>query len=502
MQKNSNFTKFEFWAATTLSVFLAFFFIVDGFSKRGAPFQLQFQEAGIPFDFYKHYYFPQLARNLAAILAFFFVNFKAVPNIINGKRRILYIVLFILVFLFIGSVFAISDISFRPWFYQSLNGKPLTGLLIRQGLDSSFTLLVIFLIYTAIKYLSLFIIAISPSIESKYRFVKREGTIATMIWIIVLLVFMVGGAPRFLTAVWIMCIPTSILLYLLGFYQFIPASLNKSYPLISYVSKNALILFLALMAWGLILKVIVGGDQAHLAALWIFNSIFQICIITPLTWLLYKRQVKGNEQLNALKKELKQSNASFDFLRSQINPHFLFNVLNTIYGTALQEKAERTGEAVQKLGDMMRFMLQENMLEKISLAREVAYLNNYIDLQKLRTASHPLIKIKTDIQEINHAIEIAPMLLIPFVENAFKHGISFREPSCINIALQTTGEVLTFAVHNSKHDKHSNDLEADKTGIGLLNVKQRLELLYPGKHELLISETEKVFFIRLMIQTI
>lgn len=502
LQKNTSFARFEFWAATTLSAFLLFFFIVDGFRQRGAPLQLQFQEAGIPFKFYKHYYFPQLARNIAAILAFFLLNFTVVPNLINGKRRLLHITLFILVFLFMGSVFATSDMSLRPWLYPSQNGKPLTGLLVRQGLDSSFTLLAIFLIYTVIKYLSLFIIAIAPSIESKYRFVKKEGLIATMIWIIVLLLFMVGGAPRFLTAVWIMCIPTSILLYLLGFYQFIPSSLNKKYPLVSYVSKNALILFLALMAWGLILKIIVGGDQAHLAALWIFNSIFQICIITPLTWLLYKRRVKGNEQLNALKKELKQSNASFDFLRSQINPHFLFNALNTIYGTALQEKAERTGEAVQKLGDMMRFMLQENMLEKISLAREVEYLNNYIDLQQLRTASHSNIKIKIDIQPLTQAIEIAPMLLIPFVENAFKHGISFREPSCINITLQATGNVVKFAVYNSKHNKHGNDPEGDKSGIGLLNVKQRLELLYPGKHELLVSETEKIFSIRLTLQTI
>jgi LytS/YehU family sensor histidine kinase len=255
------------------------------------------------------------------------------------------------------------------------------------------------------------------------------------------------------------------------------------------------------MAWGLILKIIVGGDQAHLAALWIFNSVFQICVITPITWLLYKRQLKGNEQLNILKSRLKQSDASFDFLRSQINPHFLFNALNTIYGTALQENAERTGEAVQKLGDMMRFMLRENIQEKISLRREIDYLNNYIDLQKLRTVNHPHINIKTEIQPPIHPIEIAPMLLIPFVENAFKHGISFREPSYINITLQTAENNLDFQLHNSKHSKQANDPEADKTGIGLVNVRHRLELLYPGKHELVIRETEKVFFVRLTIQT-
>lgn len=265
-----------------------------------------------------------------------------------------------------------------------------------------------------------------------------------------------------------------------------------------------MILFIVLMAWGAILKLVVGeilrGDTAPLAALWIFNSVLQMFITIPVTWLLYKRHVKGNEQLNVLKKELGQSNASIDFLRSQINPHFLFNALNTIYGTALQEGAERTGEAVQKLGDMMRFMLQENMQDKIPLSREIEYLNNYISIQKLRTDSNPNIRIETDIQENLTLFQIAPMLLIPFVENAFKHGISFREPSHIKIRLEVKDQRLYFEVYNLKHSRYNNDPEKYKTGIGLENVKQRLELMYPRKHELVIGNTEKEFFVHLTIQ--
>jgi LytS/YehU family sensor histidine kinase len=174
--------------------------------------------------------------------------------------------------------------------------------------------------------------------------------------------------------------------------------------------------------------------------------------------------------------------------------------LNTIYGTAIQEKAERTGEGIEKLGDMMRFMLQENMQEKISLAREIEYLNNYIGLQKLRTDPNPCIKIETDIQPDVSLVQIAPMLLIPFVENAFKHGISFREASHIKIALEFKNNRLYFDVYNSKHIRNENDPEKDKSGIGLNNVKQRLKLLYAGKHELIIRETGKEFFVHLTIQ--
>jgi two-component system LytT family sensor kinase len=219
-----------------------------------------------------------------------------------------------------------------------------------------------------------------------------------------------------------------------------------------------------------------------------------------LSWMMYKRFMQSNEEVISLQKELGTSTAKLDFLRSQINPHFLFNALNTLYGTAIQEKADRTTEGIQKLGDMMRFMLQENMQDKISLAREIEYLNNYITLQKLRTDTLPTVKIETEIDQQERLMQIAPLLLIPFVENAFKHGISFREPSYIKTTLGVNEKELFLDVSNSIHRKSENDPEKNGSGIGLVNVKQRLNLLYPKKHELIIRETEKDFFIHLTIQ--
>lgn len=247
---------------------------------------------------------------------------------------------------------------------------------------------------------------------------------------------------------------------------------------------------------------LIGQDEeASLLIILLGNFLTQMIMVTPIAWSIYKnRNTKKAEEITVLKTELGKADANLNFLKSQINPHFLFNALNTLYGTALQEKAERTGEGIQKLGDMMRFMLQENMEDKIMLSKDVDYLKNYIELQKLRTSISADITIETETEEQTNNLMISPMLLIPFVENAFKHGISLQSPSHIKITLQTIGTTLYFDVHNSIHLKHENDPERLQSGIGLQNVKQRLALLYSDQHELIIRKNAKEFFIHLTIQ--
>jgi two-component system, LytTR family, sensor kinase len=304
---------------------------------------------------------------------------------------------------------------------------------------------------------------------------------------------LVVRADREAIVIWGIIVPFGILLYWHSLQTLIPAAVNRKNPLTSYLLRVLLIQLVTALPVGLICLLLSNNEDAS-AAVAFFNACFQV------SWIVYKRITKSSQQIRVLKQELGRSNANFDFLRSQINPHFLFNALNTIYGTAIQEKAERTSEGVEKLGNMMRFMLQENMQEKISLTREIDYLNNYIDLQKLRTDTNPIIRIETAIQEQVIPVQISPMLLIPFVENAFKHGISLREPSHIKVTLEMREKTLYFDVYNSKHLKQEKDPEKDKSGIGLNNVKQRLQLLYPKRHELIIRETAKDFFVHLTIQ--
>lgn len=225
----------------------------------------------------------------------------------------------------------------------------------------------------------------------------------------------------------------------------------------------------------------------------------QLFVTTPISWLIYRERKDRILQLRGVEQELVKSTASLQFLRSQINPHFLFNALNTLYGTALREKAPDTASGIQQLGDMMRFMLHDNQLDFIPMEREIAYLQHYMALQKLRTQSAPGIDIQYDIAEASCQHPIAPMILIPFVENAFKHGISLREPSWIHLSLTCDESAIRFEIRNSVHEQSPNDPEIKQSGIGLQNVRERLEHIYPGKHRLEIEQDNSEFVARLII---
>lgn len=134
------------------------------------------------------------------------------------------------------------------------------------------------------------------------------------------------------------------------------------------------------------------------------------------------------------------------------------------------------------------------------MSKEVEYLKNYIALQQLRTDLSPSIRIETQIDDVLPDAVIAPMLLIPFVENAFKHGISLREPSWVNIRLQGEGKKMLFEIRNSVHARQGSDPEKEKSGIGLKNVLHRLNLLYPARHGFYMNQDEREFFVQLMIE--
>ncbi len=284
-------------------------------------------------------------------------------------------------------------------------------------------------------------------------------------------------------------------------YFLLPGSQRAAKPFRNYLKQFFWISILSSLPIFAIILVLASNEDKELSLITaLFNIGFQILFTAPLAWYVYKHRITVDYEIKGLQTALGRSTADLNFLRSQINPHFLFNILNALYGTSLQEKAERTSEGIQKLGDMMRFMLHENLQEKISLNREIEYLNNYIALQSLRTQSSPDITISTEIEEHVGILQIAPMLLIPFVENAFKHGISLKERSNIRISLATKDNTLYFDISNSIHDKPANDPEKDNNGIGLTNVKQRLRLMYPTRHELTIRDSGKEFFVHLTIQ--
>jgi two-component system LytT family sensor kinase len=224
-------------------------------------------------------------------------------------------------------------------------------------------------------------------------------------------------------------------------------------------------------------------------------------ILLPLAGLIFTKYDSYVGKISTLTNQVDQGNASLDFLRSQINPHFLFNALNTLYASALIENADKTADGIQKLGDMMRFMLHENQLPRIPLSREIDYLRNYLDLQMLRFGSQSNLEVDIQIQDGACHGDIAPMLLIPFVENAFKHGISAKEKSWIRLNIRCiTGSVHLDLVNSVHPEKPTAERTREESGIGLENVKSRLALLYPDQHQLNVISNDSDFFVHLSVQ--
>jgi two-component system LytT family sensor kinase len=184
-------------------------------------------------------------------------------------------------------------------------------------------------------------------------------------------------------------------------------------------------------------------------------------------------------------------NTEINFLKSQINPHFLFNTLNGIYSLAHTQSLQ-TETAILKLSDLMRYVLYESGTEKVELAKDIQYISNYIDLQRLRLSSK--VTIQYELKGNSEGYYIAPLLLISFIENAFKHGISYTNSSFIQIEIGVFEETLTLVVENPV--VKNNSFEG---GMGLKNARRRLELLYPGKHSLNILNNDYLHIVHLKL---
>lgn len=208
----------------------------------------------------------------------------------------------------------------------------------------------------------------------------------------------------------------------------------------------------------------------------------------------------GNTLMNiarfANQKEKEKLAAELKFLKSQINPHFLFNALNNIYSLAVVQAAH-TPESVMQLSEILRYMVYDSNQKKVALKSELDCIKNFIDLNLLKDSRGMNVEINLD--EVDPNISIAPLLFVPFVENAFKHsGIENREKGFIKIALKADNKKIEFRVLNSVPDAIVTKDEVG--GVGLENIKKRLEIIYPGKrHQLNINKTNTQFEIVLEI---
>lgn len=261
-----------------------------------------------------------------------------------------------------------------------------------------------------------------------------------------------------------------LILFWVGVARFVAPAFFKKY--------QKLILPVYGLIWGLFLYLRFTenyfSDQRELAIL---------MLLLPIPFFLLLWIFEQWKRLRDL--EVEKNQAELAMLKNQINPHFLFNTLNNLYGLSV-EKSDQAPEVVLKLSDMMRYTIYEGRKEEVTLAKEVEYLENFLGLQKLRHRNLPTISFEVSILENRM---ISPLLLLVPIENAFKHGVEkLTEGAFVNILLESNDEKLRFQVENN----FDPDSTSHQPGIGLENLKRRLELAYPEAHFLQISKNKQV----------
>lgn len=209
---------------------------------------------------------------------------------------------------------------------------------------------------------------------------------------------------------------------------------------------------------------------------------------------LSEKLIQNERRRKEVEKE--KLNSELAFLKNQVSPHFFFNTLNNIY-SLVEINTSEGQKAIIQLSKLMRYLLYESEHGNTLLSREIEFMTNFVDLMKLRLS--PKIQLKVVFPKKFNDIEIPPLLFISFIENAFKHGISYAEPSFININMSVNKKEIYFWCSNSLITKDKEDIKT-ASGIGLENVRKRLELLYPNKHHLIINTTEVFYSVALTIE--
>jgi len=223
------------------------------------------------------------------------------------------------------------------------------------------------------------------------------------------------------------------------------------------------------------------------------TAIFAIIFTTSVKY--YRRGIK--QQYRLQEAESKQLQTELALLKSQVNPHFFFNTLNNLYALSL-DQSERVPDVILKISDLMRYVLESSNNKEVELAQEINFLQNYLSLEKLRLSDNH--DIQFNVAGNLDGKLIAPMLLIPFVENSFKHGVSTSASSnFVHINLKIEGNDLFFSIENNKQENEQANKQVSSKS-GLKNVTRRLELLYPGRHKLVIEENKKMYQVNLKIK--
>lgn len=284
-----------------------------------------------------------------------------------------------------------------------------------------------------------------------------------------------------------------------AFYFLLFARFLKSKNIFALVIYGALVCLSSSLFGAFLSLVFFGFDQPIFADAREFGflsiSLFAISAIHGAIALVIRGFIAWFREIK-LKEELARKNFEMEsmLIKSQINPHFLFNTINNI-DVLISRNAELASEYLNKLSDILRYMVYETRSEKITLTREIEYIEKYLELQKIRTTNSDYVDLKI-IGDANN-LTVAPMIFFPFIENAFKHTENKKSSSRIRIKLAIENEKIIFECENSHRKKVEQ--KQDFGGVGNDLIGKRLTLIYPDKHELKIDEDEEIYRVKLTL---
>ena len=281
--------------------------------------------------------------------------------------------------------------------------------------------------------------------------------------------------------------------YMLNYYLLVPRLLNRG-RIIVFLLVNLLVIIGINMAlfWNADELRHMDRSAFYLA---IFTETFVLILVNGFAvgmsfinrW--YDTRVRLQEE------QRKNAEAELAWLKNQLNPHFLFNTLNNI-SSLVQVDADKAQESIGQLSDLMRYTLYETNQLLVSVEGEIEFMENYIDLMRLRC--NDLATIETDFHRPAKPMRMVPLLFISLIENAFKHGVNSRRPSFVRVRLVEEGDDLVFTCENSFHPKTSE--HHGGSGIGLENLKRRLELTYPGRYVYTQEMREDTYYVQLILR--
>ncbi len=335
------------------------------------------------------------------------------------------------------------------------------------------------------------------------RILLNEVSIFIYLWLVLFLFTLIFGRGRnqfVMSAIHLAFTLNSVAMTTLNNFVLMPRFLIKG-RYVTYFSLAVLLIVCFGISEEFLIEPLLmdsarGGASLRGLSFAAFKSLFIVSLFSAykLIWDYQQKQ----QRLEQLEREKVES--ELKFLKSQISPHVLLNNLNNIYSYAL-DQSEKTPEMIIRLSELMRYMLYEAREKWVPLEKEIDYLADFIELQKIRLEDRGEIDFEVEGSLDNH--RIAPLLLVAFVENSFKHGMGVPDDKVyIRISVQVAEGELRFYTENSRDpdvDEQMIELDSER-GIGLTNVKKRLELLYPDRHELRLDHDQSRFYVYLTIQ--